>query len=67
MSVKVDNIVTCDVCGRLFKEVRKRYYCEHCNKYFFVCPVCKENMSICTYCGIPLKKKSAPTVEFANT
>jgi hypothetical protein len=62
MAVIVDNIVTCDICGRLFKEVRKRYFCTHCKKYYYVCPICKEIASKCSYCGISLMRKSEPVI-----
>jgi hypothetical protein len=52
--------VVCDICRRLFKDSRKRYYCEHCKVYFFVCNHCKEKLPKCRYCGIILAKKSAP-------
>lgn len=52
--------VVCDICRRLFKDVRKRYYCEHCKVYFHVCSHCKEKLPKCRYCGVVLAKKSAP-------
>jgi hypothetical protein len=52
--------VVCDICRRLFKETRRRYYCEHCKKYFYVCSHCKENIPKCAFCGILLEKRTAP-------
>ena len=52
--------VTCEKCGRLFPEVRKRFHCFHCKRYFHVCPDCKEKGAKCPLCGIPMKKKSEP-------
>lgn len=54
--------VVCDICRRPFKEVKKRYYCAHCKKYFYVCEYCQETMPKCTYCGVRLTKKTAPNI-----
>jgi len=51
---------TCDLCGSLFHESRKRYYCDHCHKYYFVCPRCVERGAKCRFCGIPTKKHTEP-------
>ena len=52
--------VTCDCCSRPFMAVRRRAYCFHCNKYFYVCPSCASNLPKCRYCGIPLARKIEP-------
>ena len=52
--------VICDVCGRLFWETRRRHYCEHCHKFYYVCEDCRVTRNKCRLCGIPLKKKSEP-------
>lgn len=51
---------TCETCGRVFKASVKRYYCSHCNKYFYVCPSCAEAEAKCRFCGVPLKRKTEP-------
>lgn len=52
---------TCDVCGREFKAEYRRYYCEHCDKYFFVCPDDEKRDKIpCRFCGVGLKKRREP-------
>ncbi len=53
-------LATCDVCGRVFKEQTKHYYCEFCKKYFHICNHCKEEKAKCTQCGIHLVKKREP-------
>lgn len=52
--------VVCDNCRKLFKDTRKRYYCEFCKIYFYICDECKEKLPKCRYCGVILAKKSAP-------
>lgn len=53
---------TCDICGAVWKETRKKFYCDHCARYYFVCPNCQERGPHCVLCGIPLKKKTEPSV-----
>ena len=60
MGSSVINLATCDVCGRLFREQRRMYYCEHCKKFYHVCKFCKETNARCNLCGIYLKQKSEP-------
>jgi len=52
--------VTCELCGSVFLESRRRYYCDHCHKYFYVCSRCKEKGAKCRFCGIPTKKRGEP-------
>ena len=52
------NEVTCESCGRPFMATLKRYYCDHCDRYFHVCPTCGSDLPKCRFCGIPLKKKN---------
>ncbi len=54
----LETYVTCDNCARLFKETMRRYYCVHCDKYFYICPTCSENGAHCRYCGVPLKRST---------
>jgi len=51
---------TCELCGRLFRANRRKYHCDHCNKYYFVCRRCEERGPKCRLCGIPLKKRGEP-------
>ena len=57
-----DAYATCDNCARLFKETIRRYHCDHCNKYYFICPSCEARGAKCRFCGIPLKRKSEKRV-----
>ena len=57
--VKIKEVV-CDKCGRIFKETRRRYYCEHCKRYYHVCNHCKEKIPRCSHCGILLVKQTEP-------
>lgn len=58
---------TCDVCAREFKVDFKRYYCGHCDKYFYVCPACAARDKIpCRFCGVGLKKKREPLKRLSN-
>ena len=59
--VKIKEAV-CDICGRVYKETRKRYYCEHCNRHYYVCTTCKDKIPHCPSCGLILMKKSAPAL-----
>jgi hypothetical protein len=58
MGHATDPVATCDSCARLFKETVKRYHCDHCQKYFFICPSCAAKGAKCRFCGIPLKRKA---------
>jgi len=58
MLTQIETLITCDNCARLFNGTIKRHYCEHCEKYFFICPSCATKVAHCRYCGIPLKKSS---------
>ena len=49
--------VVCDICGRLFMEFGRNYHCDHCKKFFYVCPSCVDRHAKCRFCGIYLKKK----------
>jgi len=60
MDTNVKTEVTCELCGAVFLESRRRYYCDHCHKYFYVCKRCKEKGAKCRFCGIPLKKHAEP-------
>lgn len=60
MTKAVKSEVTCELCGSIFLETRRKYYCPHCNKYFFVCNRCKEKGASCRFCGIPTKKQGEP-------
>jgi hypothetical protein len=51
---------TCDCCRTVYRAVNKKYYCSHCNKYYYVCNRCSEELPQCPGCGVPLKKKSLP-------
>ncbi len=52
---------TCDICRKEYKTEVRRYYCEHCDKYFYVCPTCEKRDKIpCIFCGVGLKKKREP-------
>lgn len=51
---------TCDVCRNLYRATRRKHYCPHCNKYFYVCNRCHEKGAHCPYCGVPLKRKAEP-------
>ncbi|MBN2656954.1 MAG: hypothetical protein JXR86_07825 [Spirochaetales bacterium] len=51
---------TCDNCARVFAATVKRYYCFHCDKYYYVCPNCAELVPKCRHCGIPLKRRTEP-------
>lgn len=51
---------TCDNCAKLYMAVRRNHYCDHCNKYFFICPSCEELLAKCRFCGVPLKKRREP-------
>ncbi len=52
---------TCESCRKDFKIIRRRFWCEHCNKYFYICPTCMGKYRIpCPYCGTGLKKKAEP-------
>lgn len=64
MSLSYFKTATCDICRKIFREVRKRFYCEHCKEYFFVCDDCrKDDMRLrCPNCGIRLRQKSAPII-----
>jgi hypothetical protein len=49
---------TCDICGKEFKAKYRRYHCDHCDKYFYVCNTCvKKDKIPCRFCGVGLKKK----------
>jgi len=54
MYTLIESLTTCDNCARLFDGNLKRYYCEHCEKYFIICPACIAKGANCQYCGIPL-------------
>ena len=54
------NDATCESCGRVFLATTKRYYCSHCNKYYYVCTSCADEHAKCRFCSIPLKRKSEP-------
>ena len=60
MGDNIDASVTCELCGSLFIESRRRYYCAHCQKYYFVCSRCREKGAKCRFCGIPTRKQSEP-------
>ncbi|MBN2546026.1 MAG: hypothetical protein JXB50_09535 [Spirochaetes bacterium] len=62
MSLSYFKTATCDICRKIFREIRKRYYCEHCKEYFYVCDECKQDdfKLKCPNCGVRLKQKSAP-------
>lgn len=51
---------TCDSCRTVYRAVSKKHYCSHCNKYYYLCKRCNENLAGCPDCGIVLKKKSQP-------
>lgn len=55
-----DPIATCDNCASLFKETVRRFHCDHCQKYYYICPSCAVKGAHCRFCGIPLKRKSQP-------
>jgi hypothetical protein len=54
------NEVTCDCCAKIFHGTSKRGYCTNCDKYFYVCNSCAENLAKCRFCNIPLIKKREP-------
>jgi len=56
------NEATCESCGRVFQASAKRYYCSHCNKYYYVCSSCADAKAKCRFCGIPLKRRVEPQV-----
>lgn len=56
--IDIDTLVTCDNCARLFEERVRRYYCAHCDRYYFICPTCAAAGPHCRFCGIPLKRSS---------
>ena len=58
MVIEIEALTTCDNCARLFYQTVKKYYCEHCDKYFYICPACVKDGANCRYCGIPLKRSS---------
>ncbi len=60
MDVTDERVATCELCGGLFVETRRRYFCDHCKRYFFLCPKCQLHHAKCTYCGVPLKKQTEP-------
>ena len=51
---------TCDLCGRVYAAKRRRHYCDHCNRFFYVCHSCEEHGAKCRLCGIPLKHRGEP-------
>ena len=52
---------TCDICAKPFIAKRKRWWCEHCNKFFHVCFEDSQKDKIpCPGCGSRLKKKAEP-------
>ena len=59
-SPKTVSEATCDICGTLFKERRRRWHCDHCHKYYYVCPACVVRHLKCPHCGIVLKKRGEP-------
>lgn len=53
--------VTCDICRKLFDADRRRWFCDKCSKYFYVCPADSKRQRIpCPHCGTGLRKKSEP-------
>ncbi len=60
MAKVIKSEVTCELCGSLFFETRRKYYCANCNKYFYVCNNCKEKGAQCRFCGISTKKQGEP-------
>lgn len=56
-----NSLKTCDVCRKEYKADYRRHHCEHCDKYFFVCPTCaKREKTPCRICGVALVKKREP-------
>ncbi|MBI9097731.1 MAG: hypothetical protein JEY91_04610 [Spirochaetaceae bacterium] len=60
------NEATCDNCARVFAATAKRYYCTHCNKFYYICNSCVEAEPKCRHCGIPLKRRTEPRVGLAE-
>ncbi len=60
MATNVESSVTCELCGSVFTGTRRQHYCDHCNKFFYVCDRCKAKGAFCRFCGIPLKKRGEP-------
>jgi hypothetical protein len=58
MAIQIATFATCDNCARLFKETIRRYFCDHCKKYFFICTACSTECAHCRFCGVPLKKST---------
>jgi hypothetical protein len=58
MGYEIESLTTCDNCARLFDGSIRRHYCEHCDRYYFICPSCAARGAHCRYCGIPLKNSS---------
>ena len=58
MEISIEALTTCDNCARLFEGSIRKYFCEHCEMEFFICPVCESKGAHCRYCGIPLKRSS---------
>jgi hypothetical protein len=61
----ITNEATCDNCARVFRATAKRYYCAHCNKYYYICASCAEMEPKCRFCGVPLKRRTEP--QFSTT
>jgi hypothetical protein len=55
MDYQIENLTTCDNCGRLYNGSVRQYYCSHCDKYFYICPSCALAGAHCKYCAIALK------------
>lgn len=56
--IDIDTLATCDNCARLFEERVRRYYCGHCDRYYYICPVCSAGGPHCRFCGVPLARSS---------
>lgn len=56
---------TCDNCARVFQATARRYYCPHCDKYYFICASCAETEPKCRFCGVPLKRRSEAPISTA--
>jgi hypothetical protein len=55
MNTKIEKMLTCDNCARLYNGKVRRHYCSHCDKYFYICPACSAKGAHCRFCGVPLK------------
>lgn len=60
MESKYTTEATCDNCARVFQATARRYYCFHCDKFYYICPNCAELVPKCRHCGIPLKRRTEP-------